>query len=171
MVAACVVALAAFPAAAQAPAPAPAMYKIGFVDTNRVMRDSRVAQAARKSIEADFQKREQDIVAGETRLKRLAAELEKGGAAMPVAERQKRTAEANKLQADLVRRRTEFAEEVNLRREEALKSIVDKANAIIRRIAEQENYDLVFFEATYANPRIDLTDKVIKTLDGKSPAK
>jgi outer membrane protein len=162
MVAACVVALAAFPAAAQAPAPA--MYKIGFVDTNRVMRDSRVAQAARKSIEADFQKREQEIAAGEARLKRLAAELEKG-AALPAAERQKRTAEAGKLQGDLVRRRNEFAEELNLRREEALKSIVDKANGIIKRIAEQENYDLVFFEATYVNPRIDLTDKIIKALD------
>jgi outer membrane protein len=152
-----------FPAAAQAPAPN--AYKIGFVDTARVMRDARVAQAARKTLEAEFLKRDQDIVAAEARLKKIFAELEKSGASLPALERQKRAGEASKLQADIVRRRNEFAEELNLRREEALKQIVDKANAIIRRIAEQENFDLVFFEAAYASTRIDLTDRVIKALD------
>jgi outer membrane protein len=160
----------ACPAAAQqtpapAAAPTPNAYKIGFVSTERVMRDARVAQQARKSIEAEFEKREQEIVATEARLKRVAAELEKSGGAVSAAERQKRVAEASKLQADLLRRRNEFAEELNLRREEVLKGIVDKANAIIRRIAEQENFDLVFFEAAYAATRIDLTDRVIKALD------
>ena len=155
----------ACPAAAQTPAPTPNAYKIGYVSTDRVMRDARVAQQARKSIEAELQKREQEIIATEARLKRVAAELEKSGGAVSAAERQKRVAEAGKLQADLLRRRNEFAEELNLRREEALKGIVDKANAIIRRIAEQENFDLVFFEAAYASARIDLTDRVIKALD------
>jgi outer membrane protein len=156
----------ACPAAAQqSPTPAPNAYKIGFVSTERVMRDARVAQQARKTLEAEFQKREQEIAATETRLKRVAAELEKSGGAVSEAERQKRVAEASRLQADLLRRRNEFSEELNLRREEALKGIVDKANAIIRRIAEQENFDLVFFEAAYASTRIDLTDRVIKALD------
>ena len=156
----------ACPAAAQqAPAATPNAYKIGFVSTERVMRDARVAQQARKTLEAEFQKREQEIVATEARLKRVAAELEKSSGAVSAAERQKRVAEAGKLQADLLRRRNEFAEELNLRREEALKGIVDRANAIIRRIAEQENFDLVFFEAAYASTRIDLTDRVIKALD------
>jgi outer membrane protein len=153
----------AFPAAAQAPTPN--AYKIGFVDTTRVMRDSRIAQAARKAIEAEFQKRDQEIIAAEARLKRVAAELEKSGPAASAAERQKRVSEAGRLQAEIVRRRNEFAEELNLRREEALKGIVDKANAIIRRMAEQENFDLVFYEAAYVSTRIDLTDRVIKALD------
>jgi outer membrane protein len=154
-----------FPAAAQAPAPPPNAYKIGFVDTARVMRDARVAQAARKTLEAEFQKRDQDILAAEARLRKVAADLDKSSASLPAAERQKRASEAGKLEADIARRRNEFAEEFNLRREEALKQLVDKANAIIRRLAEQENFDLVFFEAAYVSTRIDLTDRVIKALD------
>ena len=49
--------------------------------------------------------------------------------------------------------------------DEALKQIVDDANAIIRRIAEEEKFDAVFVEAAYANPGIDITAKVIKALD------
>ncbi|HTM61709.1 MAG TPA: OmpH family outer membrane protein, partial [Burkholderiales bacterium] len=46
------------------------------------------------------------------------------------------------------------------------------ANRVIRQIAEQEKYDIIFQDAVYASPRIDLTDKVIKSLDsGKPPAK
>jgi outer membrane protein len=153
------------PAAAQTPTPN--AYKIGFVNTERVMRDSRVAQVARKSLEAEFQKRDQEITATEARLKRVAAELEKSSASLTAPERQKRASEASKLQADLLRRRNEFAEELGIRREEVLKQIVDKANAIIRRIAEQENFDLVFFEAAYASERIDLTERVIKALDAR----
>ena len=58
---------AALPAVAQQPAPAaaaPAAYKVGFVNTQRIVKDSRVSQAAQKALEAEFQKREKEIAAG-----------------------------------------------------------------------------------------------------------
>ncbi len=161
MLAAALIAAAAVPAAAQAPLP----YKIGYVNTDRVMREARAPQAAQKSLEAEFQKRDQEIAGAEQRLKRMAAELEKSGAGLPAAERQKREREAGELQRDVLRRRGLFAEDFNVRRDEALKQVVDRANAIIRRIAEQEKFDIVFLEAAYADKRIDITDKVIKALD------
>lgn len=53
----------ACPALAQPSAAAPS-YKIGFVNTERVMRDSRASQQIQKNLEAEFQKRERDIDAG-----------------------------------------------------------------------------------------------------------
>jgi len=123
------VALAAGTAAAQAPAG----NKIGYVNTERVMRDSRSAQQMQKGLEAEFQKRDKEIAAGP------APEME--------------------------RRRSILLEDMNLRRENAVKQFIDKANGAIRRIAEAEKFDIVFLDAAYANARIDITDKVIKALD------
>ena len=134
--AAALAAAISFPALAQqpaAPAAAPAGYKIGYVNTERVMKNSRVSQQAAKGMEAEFQKREKEIAAG------------------PAAEAERRRAALN--------------EDFGARRDEAIKQFIDKANDVIRRIAEAEKFDAVFLEAAYASNRIDITDKVIKALD------
>ena len=123
------VALAAGTAAAQAPAAS----KIGYVNTERVMRESRAAQQMQKGLEAEFQKRDKEIAAGPA--------------------------------ADMERRRSLLIEDMNLRRENAVKQFIDKANGVIRRIAEAEKFDIVFLDAAYANARIEITEKVIKALD------
>ncbi len=50
--------------AAAAQQPAPAEYKIGIVNTPRVLRDSRVSKDMYNAIEADFKKREKEIEGG-----------------------------------------------------------------------------------------------------------
>ncbi|OFZ89085.1 MAG: hypothetical protein A2W21_01845 [Betaproteobacteria bacterium RBG_16_66_20] len=164
MIAAALVSAAAGVAAAQQP-PAPVAYKVGYVNTERVMRESRVSQQAQKGLEAEFQKRDREIAAAEERLRRMLLDLEKNAAGLSAAERQKREREAGELQRDIERRRTTFTEDLHQRRADALKQIIDKGHLMIRRIAEAEKFDAVFVEATYANPRIDITAKVIKALD------
>lgn len=164
IIAATLVCAAAGMAAAQQPE-APVQYKIGFVDTKRVMREARAPLLAQKSLEAEFQKRDKEIAGAEERLRRMVAELEKNAARLSAADRQKREREAGELQRDIERRRTIFAEDLNQRRAEALKQIIDKGNSLIRRIGEEEKFDAVFVEAAYAGPRIDITAKVIKALD------
>ena len=122
---------AALPAAAQDPAG----YKIGFVSTERVLRDSRASQKAQKDLAAEFSKRGKEV------------------ASAPVAERERRGAALN--------------EDMALRRDEALKQFIERTNAIVRRIAETEKFDAVFFEAAFASKRIDLTDRVIKAVDAE----
>ena len=130
LLAAMVLAAAAVPAPAQQAAPA---YKVGYVNTERVMRNARVSKEMQKGLEAEFAKREKEIAGGPPR--------------------------------DVARRRQALAEEMTQRRDEQLKQIVDRANAIIRRIAEAERYDIVLFEAAWVGPRADLTDRVTKALD------
>jgi outer membrane protein len=121
----------ALPAAAQEPAG----YKIGFVNPERVMRDSRASQKAQKELEAEFNKRGKEI------------------AGAPAAERDRRGAALN--------------EDMALRRDEALKQFIERTNVIVRRIAEAEKFDAVFFDAAFASKRIDLTDRVIKAVDAE----
>jgi len=74
------------------------------------------------------------------------------------------------MNRDFQRKQREFREDLNQRRNEELAQVVEQANRVIRQIAEQEKYDIIFQDAVFASPRIDITDKVIKALDGNKPA-
>ncbi|MEO8718083.1 MAG: OmpH family outer membrane protein [Burkholderiales bacterium] len=158
-------ALAAPPAAAQSEA------RIGFVNTARILRDAVPAVRAQKKIEAEFAKRDQELAKVAEQLKRMQDELERQGVTLPESQRRAKEREFNDLNRDFQRRQREFREDLNQRRNEELAQVVEQANKVIRQIAEQEKYDIIFQDAVYANPRIDITDRVIKALEGKPPAR
>lgn len=157
--------------AAQATAASTPM-RFGFVNTERILRDAIPAQRAQKKIEAEFQKRDQELARVADQLKRMQDDLEKNAVTMSESQRRTKEREFGELNRDFQRKQREFREDLNQRRNEELAQVVEAANRVIRQIAEQEKYDIIFQDAVYASPRIDLTDKVIKALDsGKPPAK
>ena len=151
-------------------APALAEGKIGFVNTERIMRDSAPAQRAQKKIEGEFTKRDQELSRVADQLKQLQQDLEKNAVTMSEAQRRTKERELGELDRDFQRKRREFQEDLNQRRNEELAQVLEQANRAIRAIAEQEKYDIIFQDAVYANPRIDITERVIKALDGAKPA-
>jgi outer membrane protein len=160
-------ALAAAPAAAQQ-----VTGKLGFVNTERILRDAAPAQRAQKRIEAEFQKRDQELARLAGDLKRMQDDLDKNAMTMSESQRRSREREFSELNRDFQRKQREFREDLNQRRNEELAQVVELANRVIRQIAEQEKFDIIFQDAVFASPRIDITDKVIKALDSaKPPAK
>jgi len=153
------------------PAGAAAQGKIGVVQIERIVRDSAPALRAQKKLEAEFAKREGELNKLADQLKRLQDELEKDGVTMSETQRRTKERDFAELSRDFQRKQREYREDVNQRRNEELSQVIEQANRIIRQIAEQEKYDIIFQEAAYANPRIDITDKVIKALEGKPPAR
>jgi len=145
--------------------------KIGVVQIERIVRDSAPAMRAQKKLEAEFAKREAELGKVADQLKRMQDELEKDGVTMSETQRRNKERDFNELSRDFQRKQREYREDVNQRRNEELSQVIEQANRIIRQIAESEKFDIIFQEAAYANPRIDITDKVIKALDGKPPAK
>ena len=146
--------------------------KFGFVNTERILRDAVPAQRAQKKIEAEFQKRDQEMARLADQLKRMQDDLEKNGVTMTENQRRTKEREFSELNRDFQRKQREFREDLNQRRNEELAQVVEQANRVIRQIAEQEKFDIIFQDAVFASPRIDITDKVIKALDqGKPPAK
>ncbi len=145
--------------------------KIGFVNTERILRDAAMAVRAQKKIEAEFAKRDQEMARSAEQLKRMQDELERQGVTMAESQRRTKEREFSDLNRDFQRRQREFREDLNQRRNEELAQVVEQANRVIRQIAEQEKFDIVFQDAVYANPRIDITDRVIKALDGKPAAR
>ena len=138
--------------------------KIGFVNTERIFRDAPPAMKAQKKLEKEFEKRTQDLDLRDKQLKSLQAALDKNGVTLPEAERRTKEREINDLFREFQRKKREYEEDLGQRRNEELAVVLDQANRAIKNIAEQEHYDIIFQEAVFASPRIDITDKVIKTL-------
>jgi len=161
------------PAAAQGPAaPTLSSGKFGFVHTERILRDSVPAQRAQKQIEAEFQKRDRELAGIADQLKRMQEELEKNAMTLSDTQRRTKEREFGELNREFQRKQREFREDLNGRRNQELAQVVEQANRVIRQIAEQEKFDIIFQEMpAYVSPRIDITDRVIKALEGKPPAK
>jgi len=143
---------------------AAAEVRVGFVNSDRVMKEAPPAKKAQQKLEKEFEKRDQELQRLAKQLQGMQEALEKNGMTMAEGERRNKEREFNELNRDFQRKQREFREDLNQRRNEELASVLDRANKTIRQIAETEKYDIIFQEAVYASPRIDITDKVIKAL-------
>jgi outer membrane protein len=145
--------------------------KIGFVNTERVFRESAPAVRAQKKIEQEFAKRDKDLQKMAAQVRKMQEDMEKNSVTMSDSERRSKERQLSELNLDFQRKQREFREDLNQRRNEELATVLDKANRAIKAIAESEKYDIIFQEAVYASPRIDITDKVIKALADKPAGK
>lgn len=145
--------------------------RIGYVNLERILRDSTPAVRAQKKLEQEFAKRDQELGKLADQLKRLQDTLEKNAVTMSESDRAKREREFADLNRDFQRKQREAREDFNQRRNEELSGVIERANRAVKQIAETEKYDVIFQEAVWASPRIDITDKVIKALDDSKPAK
>jgi len=157
---------AAFLAAAALSAQAQEM-KIGYVNSDKVLRDAIPARAAQTKIEAEFSKRDKDLTDLSVKLKAAADKLEKEAPTLAESERVRRQRELVDQDREIQRKRREFQEDLSQRKNEELAAVVDRANKVIKQIFDQEKYDLIVQEVIFASPRIDITDKVIKALNAQ----
>ncbi|MFT0548332.1 OmpH family outer membrane protein [Allopusillimonas ginsengisoli] len=140
--------------------------KIGFVSTERILRDSKPAKAAQAKIESEFKKRDTELQSLANQLRSEAQKLDKDAPVISESDRIKRQRKLADLDSDLQRKRREFQEDFNRRRNEEFSSIVERADAAIKKIAEEQGYDLIIQDAVTVSPRVDITDQVMKSLGG-----
>ncbi len=144
-----------------------AEFKIGFVDRERILRESGAAKRAQAKLKKEFGTREAELEKMEKQGRDLQATLQKESMTLPEAERSARERQLAQLERDFKRMQREFREDQTLRSNEELVSLQERANKIISEIAEKEKFDLIVQEAVFASQRIDLTDRVIKALGDK----
>ena len=140
--------------------------KIGFVSTERILRDSKPAKAAQAKIESEFKRRDDELQNLANNLRNQAQKFDKDAPVLSESDRITRQRQLADLDSDLQRKRREFQEDFNRRRNEEFSSIVDKADAAIKKIAETQGYDLIIQDAVTVSPRIDITDQVMQALGG-----
>ena len=141
--------------------------KIGYVNSDRVLRDAVPAKAAQAKLEAEFSKREKDLTDLANRLKSASDKLDKEAPTLAETERVRRQRELVDQDRELQRKRREFQEDLSQRKNEELGAVVERTNKVIKQIFETEKYDLILQEAVFWSPKVDITDKVIKALNAQ----
>ena len=140
-------------------------FRIGFVNTDRIFKEASTAKAAQVKLEQEFSKREKDLQELGATLKTSADKLEREAPTLSDSQRVARQKQLVDLDRDFQRKRREFQEDLNARKNEELQQVLERANKVVKTVAEAEKYDLVLQEAVYVNPKHDITDKVIKALN------
>ena len=139
--------------------------RIGFVYTERLMTESKLAKTADAKIEAEFSKRQKTIQDTIARFKTMSDKFDSESASLAEPERTRRARELIDMDKDVQRTQREFREDLIQRKSEERASIAAKAYKLLEQIAEQEKLDIILQESIWVSSRIDLTDKVIKLLD------
>ena len=140
--------------------------RVGFVSIDRVLKEAATAKAAQTKLEQEFSKREKDLTDQGANIKAMAEKFGKEAPTLPETQRQARQKQLLEQDRDFQRKRREFQEDLNARKNEELQQVIQRANKVIKELAVAEKYDFIFQDAVYVNPKHDVTDKVIKALNG-----
>jgi outer membrane protein len=141
--------------------------KVGFVNTEKLLREAPLSVAAQKKLEREFATRQQDLQKLAKQARDLQAQLDKDGVTMSDSERKTKERDLGNSSRELQRQEREFREDLNLRRNEELGQIQERARKTIQDIAKAEKYDIIVEQAVFVDPKVDITDRVMKALGGK----
>jgi outer membrane protein len=141
--------------------------KIGYVNSERVLREANLAKAAQLKLETEFGKREKDLKDLEAKLRGAAEKLEKDAPTLGDAEKNRRQRDLVEGDRDLQRKKREWQEDLNQRKQEELSAVVERANRVIKQIFDAEKYDLILQDAIHFSARVDITKKVIDALNAQ----
>jgi outer membrane protein len=141
-------------------------FKIGIVNLDRIVREAAPAKAAQTNLEQEFTKREKDLADLGNQIKTASERLEREAPTLPESQRATRQKQLIDQDRDFQRKRKDFQEDLNNRKNEELQIIIERANRAVKVLAEAEKFDLIIQEAVYINPKHDITEKVIRQLNG-----
>lgn len=140
-------------------------FRLGFVSLDRIIKEAVPAKNAQAKLQQEFSKREKELQTQGASIKSQAEQLEREAPTLSESQRATRQKQLVEQDRDFQRRRREFQEDLNARRNEELQQVFERANRVVKQVADAEKYDLILQEAVYVNPRHDITDKVIKALN------
>lgn len=157
----CILAAAGMHASAQE-------FRVGIVNLDRIFREANSAKTAQVKLEQEFSKREKEINDIAAQLKISSDKFEREAPTLAESQRTTRQRQLVDQDRDFQRKRREFQEDLNTRKNEELQQVIERANKVVKSLAETEKYDLILQEAVYVNPKHDITDKVLKSLNASS---
>ncbi len=139
--------------------------KIGFVNTDRILRDANSAKASQTKLEQEFMRREKELTDQGAQIKAIADKFDKEAPTLSESARNTRQKQLVEQDRDFQRKRRAFQEDLNVRKNEELQAVLERANRVVKQVAEAEKYDVVLQEVVYINPKHDITEKVLKVLN------
>lgn len=143
--------------------------KIGVVNTEKILRESKLAIKAQKKIEQEFKLRDNQIKELFAQIKLLQEQLEQQVDAQTEDLSGRRTKERRlaSLSRQHQREQQQMREDLSLRQNEEYGRILDQVNQTINNLATEQGYDLILQlqDSVYRSARIDITDQIMTILN------
>ncbi|HKL77142.1 MAG TPA: OmpH family outer membrane protein [Gammaproteobacteria bacterium] len=142
-------------------------YKIGYVDVRQAVERSEEAQAAKGQLESQVQERQTELKSRRATIEKLQKELQQQGSLMSEEQRKEKERRLQQAMRDFRRAQQAAQEDIDARKNQVLQDIYDQVSQIIKRIGEQEDFDLILTgpSAMYVAERVDLTPRVVDQLN------
>jgi len=147
--------------------------KIGVVNFARLLEEAPQSQASQRVLTEEFSPREREIRSQEQKLKGMEERLAQGEGFMGEEERQQLEREARDLQREINRSKSEFNEDLNLRRNEELGKLQRMLIGEVQAYGRAQNFDILISEAAgvvYASTTVDITDTILEVLKSRHSA-
>lgn len=168
--------LALCSAAATALLPAPAaatetLERIALVDVQRCIMETKEGKRAKKDLEKTFAKAQSKIDRKTKDVQKRFQDLQAKAAMLSENELRKRQEELMRADAELQQLQYELQDEVMQKEALLTERIYGEVAEIVEQLAKEENVQVVLVKSEmtvlWANPKLDLTNKVIVRYDKK----
>ena len=142
--------------------------KVGFVQVDKILQEAPQTIESNKKLEKEFSSRTEKLKADVKSLKERESSFSKDALTMKDSERDSKEKSLSQLRVDVQRKERELREDINIRRNEELGGLQEQINKAVTSVAKAEGFDLVLYNGVaYASEKIDITDKILKSLGKK----
>lgn len=142
--------------------------KVGYVQVEKILQEAPQTAESGKKLEREFSPRTQELERMQKQIRDQEAALDKDALTMSESDRRNKERDVSNIKLEFQRKQRELREDINLRKNEELSILQERINKAVTAVAEAEGYDLVVYSGVaYASKKVDVTDKVLKSLGKK----
>lgn len=145
--------------------------KIGFVDMQKAIQETKAGKKAKKELEDEFNKKKKELEKREADIKKMGEDFEKRSMAMNEDARMKKQGEIQGEMRKYQEIATKAQMDIQKRERDLTQPIVTKLRGILEDIAKKEDFTVILERSEnsvmWAKKEIDLTDRIIKEYDKK----
>lgn len=143
--------------------------KIGIVDMQRVLRDSKTARASRAAFEKELESRRAQIAAKEKEVRNLEGEIGRLDPSVPPEVKRQKADKLKHEIRELNNLRQDIEEELKRKDIEMSQKVIGDIMTVVRTFARNEKFTAIFERNAVmaADEAIDITDRILKLYDQK----
>lgn len=141
--------------------------KIGFVDLDRALNESRAGRSALEKLQAEVKETESSLLKEKQDLERLRSDIDKKRLLLKEVERRNLEKEFQRRVRNYQRAMRDSQEELNQRKNELMADILKGLEKAVTEVGKKEKFTLILerSQVLYTDQGVDITDTVIKRYD------
>ena len=144
--------------------------KVGYINLQRLIKESKMGKAAQKEIQKLRQEKQALVAKKQKEINQRKTFLDKYGSKLPASERQKKQADLQKSIKAYKRLVADAKEDITREDRQLVAIILKKADTVLKKVAKKNKYTIILKDANaigYMAPEFDITSLVLKELNKK----